>query len=95
MTRGIFIGASLLLGGCATTQPEPVVITTKVYVPVTGACVPATMPAAPDYPDTRDALKAAKSADERYWLLSAGWPLRVARLNELEIVVAGCPKATK
>lgn len=92
------IFASLLLTGCASTNkpaPEPIIVPTTVFVPVTGSCVPADFPAKPTYPDTRDNLLAAKDAAERYQLLGAGWPLREQRLKELEIVVAGCPKANK
>lgn len=88
----------LLLAGCTTTQreaPEPIVVATKVLVPVTGACVPSNLPPKPDYPDSREKLRAAKDAAERYQLMGAGWPLRDQRLKELEIVVAGCPKAEK
>ena len=98
MTRVPVIAALLLLGGCGTkpvARPETIVVATKVAVPVTGACVPANLQSAPEYPDTKEKLRAAKDPAERYWLMGAGWPLRDARLKELEIVVAGCPKANK
>lgn len=98
MKRVSVIASFLLLAGCASTPkpaPEPIVVATKVKVPVTGACVPANLPPAPQYPDTRDKLLAAKDPAERYYLMGAGWPLRDQRLSELEIVVAGCPKAEK
>ena len=79
-----------LLAGCTTTQPE--IRTVTVNVPVPQPCVPATLQPAPDYPDTDTALRTARDPAERYLLLGAGRPLRVARLNELETVVAGCPK---
>lgn len=88
----------LLLAGCATKPcpvPPPVIVPVKVAVPVVGTCVPANLPDAPAYPDTDEALKAAPDAASRYQLLGAGRPLRVQRLKELEIVVGGCPKATK
>lgn len=90
--------ATSLLAGCATTpspSPEPIIITQEVRVPVAGTCVPADLPAEPTYPDTRAKLLGAKDAAERYQLMGAGWPLRDQRLKELEIAVAGCPKAEK
>jgi len=88
----------ILLAGCATKPlptPEPVIRTVTVNVPVAAPCVPATLHPAPDYPDTDSALKSAADAAERYLLTIAGRELRVARLAELEPIVAGCPKGTK
>lgn len=64
-------------------------------VPVASPCVPPTLGPAPDYPDTDQALREAPDAAARYQILGAGRPLRVQRLEELETVVAGCPKAQK
>lgn len=85
------LAALLLLAGCGKPLPPPEVIrTVEVAVPVKQKCVPDTFdPVAPIYPDTDAALKIGDAAD-RYLLLGAGRPLRVARLNELETVVAGC-----
>ncbi|MEG3175845.1 hypothetical protein U1872_06355 [Sphingomonas sp. RB3P16] len=89
---------ALLLAGCATkpaTHPAvaaPIVRTVTVKVPTFRACVPATLTAAPSYPDTDAALSAAVDAASRYLLLTAGRPLRAARLAELEIAVDGCRK---
>lgn len=88
----------ILLAGCATrptAAPEPIVTTIRVNVPVTAPCVPASLQPANEYPDTDSALRRASDAAERYLLLVAGRALRVARLNELEPIVAGCPKGTK
>lgn len=86
--------AALLLSGCGATRTieKPVITVVEKPVPVQSPCVPKTLGAAPDYPDTDDALRAAPDASERYRLLAQGRPLRVARLTELETVVAGCPR---
>jgi hypothetical protein len=52
--------------------------------------VPKTLPAAPGYPDTEAALRAAAGAADRYQLLAAGRILRQQRLEDLERVIAGC-----
>lgn len=91
----LLCAAALMLTGCATTQPTERIVTVEVPVPVKSPCVPATLGAAPAYPDTDEALRAAAGPAERYQLLAAGRPLRVARNNELETVVAGCPRAEK
>jgi hypothetical protein len=86
----------LFLAGCAhvTPAPEPIVAPVEVVKPIAGGCVPETLGPAPDYADTKDTLKAAKDAAERYQLLWAGRAQREARLNELEPVVAGCPRGS-
>lgn len=84
---------SLMLAGCATAEPPARVITVDVAVPVASPCVPASLASAPDYPDSVEALRAAPDAASRLLLLAAGRLLRTARLNELEPIVAGCPKA--
>jgi hypothetical protein len=101
MKRVLIISAAiawplLTAGSCATTQvAEPRIVTVEVAVPVSSPCVPAKLGAAPEYPDTKEALQAAPDAASRLQLFAAGWPLKLARLNELEPVVAGCPKAAK
>lgn len=88
------IAATVLLAGCAAR--EPVVRTVTVNVPVAIECVPVTLGAAPDYPDTDEALRAAPDAAERYRLLFLGRLLRDARLGEVESVILSCREgATK
>jgi len=99
MTRlAVAAVAVLALSGCTATphpEAEPRIVTVDKMVPVASPCVPATLGSAPDYPDTDEALKTASGPAQRYKLIGAGRPLRIARLNELEGVVAGCPKAAK
>lgn len=91
----IAVVAALSLTACATAKPvpEPRIVTVEVAVPVASPCVPAGLAGPPEYPDTDDALRAAPGPAERYLLVVAGRALMRARLNELEPVVAGCPKA--
>ncbi len=94
--RSLILAACALLAGCASTpDSEPRVVTVEVAVPVASPCVPASLGPAPEYPDTDEALRAAPDAASRYQLLGAGRLLRGARLNELEPVVARCPKAAE
>jgi len=80
-----------ILSGCGD-RPRPEIRYVTVNVPVPQPCVPATLGEAPDYPDTDAKLLAAVDAAERYLLIAAGRALRIARNNELETAVAGCPK---
>jgi len=86
----------LMAAACAGRTPppkaEPVVVTQIVKVPIAAPCVPKTLGAAPQYIDTKEKLKAAADAAERLQLLYGGRAQREARLNELEPVVAGCPR---
>lgn len=78
----------LTAGSCATTS-EPILITQEVAKPVPVSCVPSSLPAAPAYPDTDQALRDA--AGERFLqLLTTGRDLRIARLRELEPLLEGC-----
>lgn len=80
-------------GGKVKSTPEPVVETVEVVVPGEPApCVPNTLGPRPDYPDSDSALAAAIDAAERYALLWAGRDLRMAREEELETVIDGCPR---
>jgi len=90
-------GFALFLTGCAHDQARPPerIVTVDRPVPVSSPCVPAYLGPAPIYPDSDEALRSAPSAAERYQLFAAGRPLRVTRLNDLETVVAGCPRAEK
>ena len=92
----VAVGA-LALAGCVHDQaarPEPILTPVEVAIPVATGCVPANMAPPPEYPDTDTALKAAADAAARYQLLYAGRKVRTARLNEVEPVIANCPKAT-
>jgi hypothetical protein len=53
-------------------------------------CVPRTLPRAPKYPDSDQALREAGGAADRYQLMAAGRLLRIQRLAELERTVEGC-----
>ncbi len=80
-----------LLAGCATQEPK--IVTQTVSVPVAVSCVPASMPDAPDYPDTNAALTApGVDGPRRYQIIVAGRALRIARINLLEQLVANCAK---
>lgn len=84
----------LAISACATTppsRPEPQIVTVEVPVPVAQPCVPETLASPPTYPDT-DAALAAASGPVRLQLLWAGRVLRMARLGEVEPVVAACPR---
>ena len=81
-------------GGAGKARPEPILMPVEVVLPTTNGCVPANMAPAPDYPDTDDALRQAPDAAARYKLVFAGRKLKNARLNEVEPVIASCPKAT-
>jgi hypothetical protein len=83
----------LLLAGCGTTGSRaPQIQTVQIDVPVPVSCVPADLPPAPDYPDTRQTLMSTDGPG-RYAKLAAGWALRDARLGALEAVVTACRKA--
>lgn len=84
------LSASLFLAACATTTPEPKVVTKVVQVPVVRACVPATFPQSPSFPDTDSAMRAAPGAGDLLQLLAAGRILRIERLKDLEAVVSAC-----
>jgi len=88
--RSIALLALLGLSACATTYPEPRIVTHVVEVPVARSCVPAGLAAAPTYPDEDAAVRAASGPADRYRLLAAGRILRKQRLAELEPVVAAC-----
>lgn len=88
---------AFLLAGCGSdhvnsASAEPVVVQQPVAVAVDAPCVPETLSEAPTYVDTREALVGASDAAERYQLVLGGRSQRIARLNELEPVVAGCPR---
>lgn len=80
------------LPACATRPAEPVVklVEVKVAVPVT--CVPNSLRAEPQYPDTAAAIKAAPGPGDLLQLLAAGRILREQWLSEVRPVLALCRK---
>lgn len=85
--------AALALAGCAHT-PEPEIRTVEVKVPVDDpACAReavARLGAAPAYPDTPEAIRAAPNLFERVKLLLAGRELRIAREAALKDALEAC-----
>lgn len=79
-------------GGAGDARPEPIVVPVEVLTPVPAACVPDTLAPPPQYVDTDPVLRAAADAAERYQLVLAGRGQRIARLNEVEPIVAACPR---
>ncbi|WP_242136996.1 hypothetical protein [Sphingomonas sp. TREG-RG-20F-R18-01] len=92
----LLLMAAIPLAACSTVPtvaPQPQVVIKEVVVPgPPSPCVPKNIGGPPVYQDSDTALRAAKDAAERYRLMAAARPLRMARLNELEPVVASCPK---
>lgn len=82
--------ALLLLAGCARPEPERIVITQEVRVPIPISCVPAGFPAAPTYSDTDAAIIATAGVDDLLVVLIEGRLERVNRLAKVEVVVEGC-----
>lgn len=85
--------AALALAGCAHT-PEPEIRTVEVKVPVDDpACAReavARLGAAPAYPDTPEAIRAAPNLFERVKILLAGRELRIAREAALKDALEAC-----
>lgn len=84
-----------VLGACGAAEqarPEPITVPIEVLTPVPAACVPDTLGPPPAYVDTNPVLRAAADAAERYQLVLAGREQRIARLNEVEPIVAACPR---
>lgn len=86
----LLVFLAIMLAGCSTVRPEPVVDTVTVGVPVARSCVPPALGEAPAYIDTDAALKAAGGPEDRYQMVIAGRVQRNARLGEVEPVVKGC-----
>lgn len=79
-----------LLAACASAPaPQPAVQVREVETPVAVACAPP-LAAAPAYPDTDTALKAAPDLFARVRLLVSGRLLRMARERELDAALAAC-----
>jgi len=83
----------LLLGACGgrLPDPEPIIKTVEVKVPVTVPC-PAleSLGQPPAYPDTRQAIEAAPNLLERVKLVMAGRELRAARERALNAALEAC-----
>lgn len=83
---------ALMTVGCGhrPADPEPIVRTVTLEVPVYTSCVPDNLSARPEYPDTDERLRAALDAASRYLLMFSGRQARNDRLNQLEAVVENC-----
>ena len=93
MNKLVALLSLVLLAGCKTVTPEPIIKTVEVVVPgETQPCVPKTLGGTPEYVDSDSALRRAVDAAERYMLLWAGRSQRIAREQELETVIDGCPR---
>jgi hypothetical protein len=85
------IALCLFASGCGSTPaPEPVVRTVDVNMAIPTSCVPPSLAPAPTFGDSRAALLAAPSAEDRFQLMSSNWFPRDVRLRLLESVVAEC-----
>jgi hypothetical protein len=78
-----------IVAAAPATAPPPLAPVVR-RVPVRIACVPRNLSAAPRYPDSDAALRAAGGAADRYQLMAAGRLMRERRLAELERVVEAC-----
>lgn len=97
LKSSLFLASAVLLSGCVSGRseppPEPIVQVVEKVVPgPPAACVPANLGGRPEYVDTDSALISATDAAVRYALLWAGREQRIAREEELEAAIKGCPK---
>lgn len=95
MNKLLIVAATAAAAACAgrAPDPEPSIKTVEVVVPGPPVpCVPKELGAPPTYVDSDEALLAAPDAAARYQLIYAGRMQRQARLNEVEPVVAACPR---
>ncbi len=90
MKRALPLLLPLLLAACARPEPERIIETQEVRVPVPVSCVPKSFPRAPKYADTNDAILATVGTDDLLVVLIEGRLQRVNRLGKLETVVDGC-----
>lgn len=92
MTRALSL--ALLLTACATTPPEPRIVTQRVEVPVDDPrCAReaiARLGPAPNYPDSDSALRAVENVFAGVQLLQAGRILRIAREAALVAAMEAC-----
>jgi hypothetical protein len=80
----------LALAACARPEPERIIETQIVKVPVPVTCVPKGFARAPTYSDTDAAVLATAGVDELLIVLIEGRLQRVVRTDRLETVVEGC-----
>lgn len=80
---------SITLAACATTKPEPQIVTKEVQVPVMVKCHPDIGPE-PDYPDTDARLKAAPDLFSKVQLLVAGRLMRLSRDAVKSAALSAC-----
>lgn len=84
------VGAVALSACGGAPKSAPGVRIVETLAPVAVSCVPKGLPGPATYPDTAEALRAARGAADRYQLLAAGRLLRDQRLAEVEPVIVGC-----
>lgn len=83
--------ALAVLTGCASTpDPEPIIRTVTVNVPVPVSCVPANANTEPTFRVSKEAVVAAPDAAERLRLVGAGFLERDAWIGEAVAVLRGC-----
>lgn len=87
---GAWAGFCLILGGCATATPDPIIKYVDVKVPVNRSCIPADFPKAPTYPATQDAIKAAIEPGDLIVLLAKDREERIKRSDQTEPLVENC-----
>ena len=88
--RAVLAGALAGLAACAGAPvPSPVMQVREVATPIAVTCAP-DVGAAPAYPDSDAALKAAPDLFARVRLLVSGRLLRIARERELGAALAAC-----
>lgn len=97
MKRAATILMASLVGACGSTKPaatpEPIVQVHTVAYPVAQSCVPETVVARPDYPDTRQAIAAAPEPADVEKILYAGIKVRDRYIADLETIVSDCRNA--
>lgn len=79
----------ITLAACATTKPEPQIVTKEVQIPVMVKCHPDIGPE-PDYPDTDAKLKAAPDLFSKVQLLVAGRIMRMSRDAVKSAALSAC-----
>jgi hypothetical protein len=88
----LFVALAAMLGGCVgTPAPAPKVVTLTRTLAVAEPC--SAHVAAPDFPDTAEAIRAAPDIHARAQLYAAGRQMRIAFEAELIAAMAGCQKA--